>query len=448
VNARAGTSTLARLQRLCVTVLKGKRPLAALFHSVGTQGLVLAANLASGIVTARLLGAEGRGEYAAVSVWPQFLAMVAMAGFSSAIVFRMRTFPERAGAIAGAALLAGGTTATLATIAGVLLMPVWLAQYSPDVVLFAQLCLASVWVNVAHMVIKQCLSGVASYARSNLASVLPHLLYLPALLLLIPLGAMTARGAVLALLISGACAVLALLPMFMRCVRPQREGTREQLPQLLHYSSRSWLGELVSTFGTYADRLVLIPLLPAPQLGLYAVAFSFSRLVQVVQPAVATVFFSQLSGRTAEESKRLHDPALRLLITVMLPGVVLLCLAGELLLVTVFGAEFADASYVFRVLVIEAAIGVLSHLTVQLFLSCNRPGFVSMLQGAMLALSVVLLVLLVPAYGAMGAAAALAIAAGVRWFALLAAIRFALKLPLPRLLLTYEDLQFLMRRLQ
>ena len=62
--------------------------------------------------------------------------------------------------------------------------------------------------------------------------------------------------------------------------------------------------------------------------------------------------------------------------------------------------------------------------------------------------ALVLLFLLVPAYGAMGAAVALAIVGAARWLALLAAIRFALKLPLPRLLLTYEDLQFLMRRLR
>jgi O-antigen/teichoic acid export membrane protein len=91
---------------------------------------------------------------------------------------------------------------------------------------------------------------------------------------------------------------------------------------------------------------------------------------------------------------------------------------------------------------------VLSQLTVQLFLSRNRPGFVSVLQGTTLALSVVLLLALVPAFGAVGAAAALAIAGAVRWLALLAAIRFVLGLSLPRLLLTYEDLQFMLRRLR
>jgi enterobacterial common antigen flippase len=399
-------------------------------------------------VTARLLGPQGRGEYAAVSVWPQFLAMVSMAGLSSAIVYRMRTFPERAGTIAGSALLAGLATGALATFVGALLMPRWLALYSADVVWFAQLCLVSVFVNVAHMVIKQCLSGTARYGRSNLAAVLPHVLYPPALLLLIPLGAMTARGAVLALLLSGAVAVLLLLPMFLRNVRPRLDGVREQLPQLLHYSSRGWLGELVFTFGTYADRLVLVPLLPAPQLGLYAVAFSFSRLVQLIQPAIVTVFFSQLTGRAPADSQRLHDPALRLLIAVLVPGAALLCLVGEFLLVAVFGAEFAAATIIFRVLVVEASLAVLSQLTVQLFLSRNRPGFVSALQGSTLALSVLLLLALVPALGAVGAAVALAIAGAVRWLSLLAAIRFVLGLPLPRLLLTQEDLQFMLRRLR
>jgi O-antigen/teichoic acid export membrane protein len=395
-----------------------------------------------------LLGPQGRGEFTAVSMWPQFLAMTATAGLSSAIVYRMRTFPDHAHAITGAALLAGLLTATLATIAGVLLMPTWLARYPAEVVIFAQLCLASVCVNVAHMIIKQCLSGVARYGRSNVAAVLPHVLYPVALLLLIPLGAMTAQGAVLALLLSGAVAVLVLLPMFLRDARPRMAGVREQLPLLLHYSSRSWLGELVVTLGTYADRLVLIPLLPPPQLGLYAVAFSFSRLVQLVQPAIVTVFFSQLTGRASEDARRLHDPALRLLLAVMVPGALLLWIVGERVLVAVFGAEFASATMIFRILVVEAVLGVLSQLSVQLFLSRDRPGFISALQGSTLALSLLLLLTLVPVFGAVGAAAALAIAGTARWLALLAAIRVVLGLPLPRLLLTRADLQFMLRRLR
>ena len=37
-------------------VLRGERPLFAMFQTLGTQGLILCANLATGILMARLLG--------------------------------------------------------------------------------------------------------------------------------------------------------------------------------------------------------------------------------------------------------------------------------------------------------------------------------------------------------------------------------------------------------
>jgi len=448
MNTRVGLAPFGKLQRLCGSVLRGERPLAALFQTVGAQGLILAANLLTGIITARCLGPQGRGEYAAVSAWPQFLSMIAMAGLSSAIVFRMRGTPARTGAIAGAALLAGAVAAALCVTLGVLLLPWFLGNYSPEVVTFAQLCLVSVFVNVTHMIVKQGFIGATQYARSNIANVLPQVLYLPALLILIPLGAMDARGAVLALLGSGALALLMLLPGFLRRVRVRFDDTREELPALLHYSTRAWLGELVFTLATYADRLVLIPLLSPAELGLYAVAFSFSRLVQLVQPAILSVFFSQLSCREPLHAKRLHDHALRLLLVALALGCALLWLTGERLLIATFGAEFASALSIFRFLVIEASLGVLSQVTVQLFLACNRPGFVSALQGSVLALALLLLLVLVPAYGAVGAAAALAATGALRWLALLAAIPRVLGFPLPGLLANREDLQFMLRRLR
>jgi O-antigen/teichoic acid export membrane protein len=84
----------------------------------------------------------------------------------------------------------------------------------------------------------------------------------------------------------------------------------------------------------------------------------------------------------------------------------------------------------------------------QLLLARDRPGFVSALQTVMLALSLAALLLLVPKFGAIGAAGALAAAGLVRWIALLVAIPTVLKLPRPRFLLGREDVQFMLRRLR
>jgi O-antigen/teichoic acid export membrane protein len=316
------------------------------------------------------------------------------------------------------------------------------------VVLFAQLCLASVLVNSVSLIIKQSYTGAGQYGRSNFTNLLPQVLHLFVLIGFWIFGTLTARNAVLSLLGTGLVALIIVLPGFVRRVQPRIRGAWSELPALLSYSGRGSLNDIVFTAAFFLDRIVLIPLLSPAQLGLYAVAFSFSRIIQLAQTAVMSVFLSHLSGRDAQEGKRLHDLALRYLLAGMFVACVGLWFLGEWLLTFAFGAEFAAANWIFRLLVIEAALSVLSQVSVQLFLAHDRPGLVSTLQVATLGLSLLCLLILVPLYGAIGAAGAVLIAGIARWLALIVAIRRVLGLPLPRLLLNREDLRYMSGKLR
>jgi O-antigen/teichoic acid export membrane protein len=120
---------------------------------------------------------------------------------------------------------------------------------------------------------------------------------------------------------------------------------------------------------------------------------------------------------------------------------------GQPLLVFTYGVEFGMAETIFQLLVIEASLGALSQVSVQLFLSADRPGVVSSIQVIVLAVSLGAMLVLVPPYGAVGAALGLAAAGLVRWLLLLGAIRQVLRLPLPRLYLTPEDIRYMLGRL-
>jgi O-antigen/teichoic acid export membrane protein len=420
-----------------------RRSTFAFLQTMGAQVLILGCNLATGVLMARLLGAEGRGEYAAVTLWPQLLAMLAVSGLSGAIVVRMRSGDASRAAVSGAALLIALVTSALALLAGALTLPHALSNYPAEVAWFAQLCLASVFVNSLTLVLRQALIGAGEFTLANVANLLPQLLHLAALLAVLPLGVLTPRNAILALLGAGLVSLLALLPSFLRRFRPTLRGARAELRALLSFSGRASMNDVVYTFGMHLDRLVLIPLLAPAQLGLYAVAFSFSRTLQLAQPAVMTVLLSRLAGREAGETKPLHDHAVRFLLAGMAGGCAVLWLVGEWLLRFAFGDEFAAANLIFRVLAVEAALSVLSQVTIQLFLAHDRPGVVSTLQVGTLGVSAVGLLLLVPPLGALGAAIALLIAGAARWAALLLAMRRVLRLPLPRLLLNRADLRYL-----
>jgi O-antigen/teichoic acid export membrane protein len=419
-----------------------------MFRSVGTQALIVVMNVITGIITARLLGPEGRGVYVAITLWPALLAMLATAGLNSAVIFRMRKNPASADAVAGAAVLLALGWSALFIAGGAALLPVFLRGYSAAVVLFAQICLAAVVVNATQIVIKQSFAGSGQYWYCNLTHLLPQLFHLLALVGIMLLSTVTANGAALALFLSGAVAVIAVLPKFVRTLHPRFTAVRNEVRELRSYSMRAAPSGLVAAFVMYSDRLVLIPLLSARELGFYAVAFSFSRVVQFVQPALQSILLSHMSGQAEADSRRVHDTACRFLIACLTIACVSLWLAGEWLLGFAYGAEFAAAIGIFRLLIIEASLSVLAQVSVQLYFSRDRPGTVSTIQSITLAVSLGLLLVLVPRFGAIGAAAALLAAGVVRWLLLLGGVRAILKLPLPRLYLNGEDWRYVRSRLR
>jgi O-antigen/teichoic acid export membrane protein len=426
----------------------GARPVAALFQSMSTQVIVIAINILTGVLTARTLGPDGRGAFAAITTWPQLLATLATAGLNSAVIFRMRKSPERGGAVAAAALILSSGLSLVTIGVGVVLMPVWMARYPAAIITFSQLCLIGVLVNSSQMMVKQGFAGAGRFGQFNLSQLLPQLLYLIGTVTLIAFGAMNVQNAVLALLGGAALALLVTLVPFVREVRPRLRPAFSELKPVISYSARAMLMDAVFAIATYADRLVLIPLLPIRELGLYAVAFSFSRVIQLSQPAITSVVFSHMAKVDEADSRVLHDRALRMLLVGLVIGCAVLWAVGAPLLRLAYGEQFAAANTIFRLLVVEASLGALSQVTAQLYLSHNRPGFVSTIQVIVLGATLASLLLLVPVYGAKGAALALLAAGTLRWLCLLGGISSVLEQRLPGLLLTRADLQYVIGRIR
>ncbi len=444
----ARATVRSQVRRVGVGLLRGKSPVFAMARSVGTNALGLAFNVLTGVTTARLLGPEGRGVYAAVTVWPPLLALLSVAGLNSSIVFRLRKAPERTGSAVAASLLLAAATSLVAILIGVFAMPALLGKYSVATVIFAQWCLLSVFTNSLQNVMKQTFAGLGHYGRCNLTAILPQFLHLATLLLMIVFLTITANDVAIALLVSGAATVAILMPTFIRATRPRLTGAWEEIRKLASYSGRAAGTDVVFALATYADRIVLVPLLPPDQLGLYAVAFSFSRLIQIAQPAIASVMLSHMASQDGDRLKPVHDHAFRFLLASLVVGCIVFWLAGSFLLRFAYGRDFVAASTIFHILTIEAALGALSQLNLQLFMARDRPGVGSTIQVTVLCLSVGLLLLLVPAYGAVGAASALMLAGLTRWILLMGAVRWILGLQLPRPWLNGDDFRYLKGRLR
>src|SRR5579862_8634897 len=123
---------------------KQRKPLssaAAVAQSVTTKVAIIGINAATGIITARALLPTGRGELAAMILWPVFLANTLTLGFPSALTFQMKSSPKRSSELLGAAFLLAILTSAIAMALGLLFMHSWIPQYSLKAILYAQILL-------------------------------------------------------------------------------------------------------------------------------------------------------------------------------------------------------------------------------------------------------------------------------------------------------------------
>jgi O-antigen/teichoic acid export membrane protein len=196
------------------------------------------------------------------------------------------------------------------------------------------------------------------------------------------------------------------------------------------FRTRQWLGVAASLAGnsglillnTYVDVLLLGALSSLEQVGIYRVAMQvslFSGFVYTALNLLASQRFAHL--RAKGEPKALQHTAVymaRIAAAGSLPLPVLFAFFGEPLVGFAFGAAFIPALAPMFVLFLNQSLNASVGMTRTLLVMCGKEGPLIPFTLASIALNVVLGVLLVPRFGAVGAAASTTIAT-VAWNLLL-----------------------------
>ena len=416
----------------------------AVAHSVLNRGGIVALNMATGILTARTLHPAGRGELAAMNLWPLFLANATALGTPSSLIYHLRTLATRRNELIASALSLVIVLGTLAALIGYVVLPHWLRQYPAEIVAFAQLFLivAPLW--AIQITGQAALEALELFSLSNLAQILIPVVTLTGLLTLLALHRLTPIPAATCYTFAIAPTAITILAMLWRHRAANAfTVTRAAWRTLLGYGIRSAPLDLLGTLNLYIDQVLVIGLLSAAAMGSYAVVLSLSRALLVFQSAVVMVLFPRATGRPLPEILAMVGQAVR--VNILLSGTAALtaALLGRLLLRLFYRRQYLSAVPALRLLVLEVIFQGAVVIVSQAFMAAGRPGIVSVLQGTGLALAVPLLFLFIPRFGVAGAALALLCSTLTRLTLLLAAVRLVLKQPFPNLLPTPKDLNHL-----
>ncbi len=407
--------------------------------SVSSKLFIIGLNAVTGIITARALQPEGRGELAALVLWPVFLGTLVSMGIPSAMTFQLNRDPKRESSLMGAGLLLALVSGIVAAIVGAIFLDSWIPQYSPHVILFARIFLVSVPLTSLLAVGRAGVESRNDFATSNAVLIGSPALTLVWLLVLLARGGMTPVSAALSYVVVGVVPLAWMLYRVVHIFHPSLTGLWQSSRQLFSYGVRSYGIDLCGTMAFYVDQALVVRLLAPGMMGTYVVALSLARILNAFHTSVNMVLFPKAVSRTREQIVEMASRAMRMSTMLTTLGGICVISVGPQLLSLLYGKEYRGANAVLRVLVVQIILAGATAVLSQSFMAIGRPGIVTALQVIGLALTVPLMLVLIPRLGLVGAGLSLLISTVVRFVFVIASFPMFLKMPIPRLVPTWRD---------
>ncbi len=367
--------------------------------------VIIALQLVTGVLTARLLLPEGRGELAAILAWvmtgPALLSFGAPEGPG---YFQARAPSPRPDAV-GAALLATAFMTVSSFVAAQLLVGVAFSGENADIIGLARWGFTGVSAFALFTVLQGQLNACGFFLLSNVARAAQPLLYLLGVLGSWAFSAVTTATVLVSMLVSYLVVGVYQLVILLQAVGVTRP-TRHFVDQAWQWGLRAY-GQTLGQVGNSRLDLMLLPaFVAAPQIGLYAVAVNIASLPVTIFGRLQQVTYREAAQRTGEDGRLFIERMLRFVVVGSVVVVVPLAVLAEVVLGVMYGEEFTEAApamrWVLPGLIAWAGNGVLTSSLRAL----GRPWVASRHQLIGLVLTVVLLLVMLPTLGIVGAAIA------------------------------------------
>jgi O-antigen/teichoic acid export membrane protein len=422
-----------------------------IMRTSATNVLVMALSMLTSIMTARLFGVVGKGEFSAILLWPTLLGGLLSFGLPTSLIYNIKQRQDSAGELVRVGFLFQLPVSIIAGVVVWLCLPSWMAGYSEAAVASAR------WYAVLMLPVLLAINLVSALAQStgrfhlyNGVRLYVPLFNLVGLLALWAAGLLSLPLAALVFLVTSALVLgwsLYGVRDLFRFQWLKSQVDRLAAKALLGYGSRVFGVDLLGTLYAQFDKVLILSMLGARELGLYTVVYALSRVFNAVQLAITNVIFPKVTGMDKSVIMTTLGRAFRMSMLLMTIVLVPSLFIGHYMLGLLFGAPFLEAGDAFILLSIECIIGGGSWILATSFNAMGRPGLVLVRQIIALAATIALMFALAPAYGLNGIALALLLGAAIRLAATLAAMRLAFRVKLGGLLFDRNDFRYMKDRL-
>lgn len=427
-----------------IRLMRRKDGAASSLQTAVVSVLIIAVNMATGIVCARYLGPDGRGDQFAMILWQGFLASMLTIGLPSSLLYQTKKSPQDASELYRTSLVLCMLLGITATAIGWLGIPFWMGGYKPEVIHFAQWTMLLSPLTLVHLVNQSALQARGDFVAYNRLRYMPQIVTLLVLVLLVLTHQLNVFGSSLAYM----------LPVFpltiwagIRMLRKDSAAVRTGFSikkattasRLLRYGIGAYGIDVMVTLSMYLDQVIVVGLLSSSELGLYIVALSLARMTGIIQTSIANILFPKASGLPREEALALTARVFRISLWFTLLATASAGVVAPYALKLLYGPLYEGGMDVFRIVLVEVVLGGSAMVLSQAFMALGHPGKVSVLQLLGQGLTVPLLFLLVPSLGLTGAGLALVASGAVKFLFMLIQFPRTFHIPFPSIWLRRDD---------
>ena len=365
-----------------------------------------ALGLANSILLSRWLGPTGRGEIAAGMLWPGLLIYLSSMGLIVATMYFASLPDSKPQVVLNNALLMSLGLSALAVPIGFFALPWLLKSQSPEVVSASRWYLLVIPLSLLGQSGSSVLQGRLKVSAVNWLRTVVPIGYLAGVIFMIAWHALTLMNVIkLHLILSSAVLVLTLLALAKFRIYAGAKVDGQLARKMLGYGCKVHAGQVSGMANVSLDQTLIAAWFPASYLGLYVVAVSSAGLSQLFAGAVHTVTAPSIGQKGSEGDRRelllkIFPRFLGVSAAIMLAMALIIPIAIPI----VFGNQFKSSIIPAEILLLASFFMGAKQVLGGAADGLGSPWLGSRANLFALPVTVVLLYVMLPAFGLMGAA--------------------------------------------
>lgn len=409
--------------------------------SFAATAVIQVINIATGLLAARLLLPEGRGELAEIMLWAGLIVEFGIVGLSDALLYRAATAAVKPRELFAAMAALTIVFSLLLIVAGVVIEPYIFAGRDAYLLRLSLIFLiAYVPTNLGSLFVASMFQGYLDMTTWNLLRGVVAIGYLAFIGVAVAVGQATVEGFASAYILSTAAAMGLGLVLL---ARRGWIGWRPDWPTvkgIVIYGAKVHVGEMLNSARQKIDQALVALWLPHSDLGLYVVALTVANGPLILAQTLANLAFPKVSQQADVAGKTLvFGRYFRFTIAITVATAVILLVLNPWLVPLLFGRPFTPAALIANIMLVGLPAAAAKLLFIQALKSWDRSLIIGHAEAIGLTAAAVSLAVLLPTLGIAGAACSFVIANVVAAAAMAASLRRHLGLSLGTLLRPTAD---------